>query len=84
MHVQSLRGKKQRKSDACKVMYLFCLGEKVHSFFSSFLSHPAGGAVLVFCRGTLRPGFELVADLLHLDDALRDADLCITGEGRLG
>ncbi|MFC9325540.1 glycerate kinase [Kitasatospora sp. NPDC057015] len=33
-------------------------------------------------NATITPGATAVADLLHLDDALADADLVITGEGR--
>ena len=45
----------------------------------------AGGlaGALTILGGTLVPGFALIADTLGLDDALRDADLVITGEGRL-
>lgn len=31
----------------------------------------------------LRPGIEIVTETLRLDEAVRDADLVITGEGRL-
>lgn len=50
---------------------------------------PGGGAAgglggaLAALGGTLMPGFELVADELDLYDHLDDADLIITGEGRL-
>ena len=42
-----------------------------------------GFAMLAFFNATLRPGFDIVADAVHLRDRLRGADLCITGEGRL-
>jgi glycerate 2-kinase len=45
----------------------------------------AGGtaaALLGFTEATLRPGFEVVAQLAGLPAALGDADLVITGEGR--
>jgi glycerate kinase len=41
----------------------------------------AGG--LAAAGASLSPGFELVAGLLGLDDALARADLVLTGEGRL-
>lgn len=50
---------------------------------------PGGGAAgglgggLAVLGATLASGFSLVADLLGLDGALADADLVITGEGRL-
>lgn len=47
----------------------------------------AGGgiaaAMLVFLNGRLRPGSEIVTDAVGLDAAVRDADLVITGEGRI-
>lgn len=45
----------------------------------------AGGtsaALLGFTGATLRPGFEVVAELVGLRAALGEADLVITGEGR--
>jgi glycerate kinase len=42
-----------------------------------------GFAMLAFFGATLRPGFDIVADAVHLRDRLRGVDLCITGEGRL-
>ncbi len=45
----------------------------------------AGGTtagLLGFTGATVRPGVEVVAELVHLGDALEDADLVITGEGR--
>jgi glycerate kinase len=47
----------------------------------------AGGgiaaAMVVFLRGRLRPGIEIVTETVGLDAAVRDADLVITGEGRI-
>jgi glycerate kinase len=47
----------------------------------------AGGgiaaAMLVFLGGRLRPGSEIVTDAVGLDLAVRDADLVVTGEGRI-
>jgi glycerate kinase len=45
----------------------------------------AGGTtagLLGFTRATVRPGVEVVAELVGLREALEDADLVITGEGR--
>ena len=42
-----------------------------------------GFAMLAFFGATLRPGFDIVAEAVHLRDRLRGADLCLTGEGRL-
>ena len=42
-----------------------------------------GAALLAFLRGELRPGCEIIAKAVGLDAAVRDADLVITGEGRI-
>ena len=42
-----------------------------------------GFAVAAFFRGTLRPGFDLVADAVGLPARVTSADLCLTGEGRI-
>lgn len=41
------------------------------------------GAALLALGASLRPGIEVVGELIGLDAALKDADLVITGEGRL-
>jgi glycerate kinase len=41
-----------------------------------------GAALLGFTNATLRPGVEVVAEMIGLTTALEDADLVITGEGR--
>lgn len=42
-----------------------------------------GAAMLVFLGGRLRPGSEIVTDAVGLDAAVADADLVVTGEGRI-
>lgn len=42
-----------------------------------------GAAMLVFLKGSLRPGSEIVTAAVGLDAAVADADLVITGEGRI-
>ena len=42
-----------------------------------------GFGLMRFCRASLRSGFEVVAEVTHLEDAVRAADVVITGEGRL-
>ncbi|MBV7534872.1 glycerate kinase [Duganella sp. sic0402] len=42
-----------------------------------------GAAMQVFLGGSLRPGSEIVTDAVGLDAAVADADLVITGEGRI-
>jgi len=42
-----------------------------------------GFGMLCFFGATLRPGIDIVIDATHFRDRIKDADLCITGEGRL-
>ncbi|MDR9892177.1 glycerate kinase [Pseudenterobacter timonensis] len=42
-----------------------------------------GAALCAFCGAQLRQGIEIVTDALRLDKAVADADLVITGEGRI-
>lgn len=42
-----------------------------------------GFGLMTFCGARLTSGFDLIADLVHLNDRIAAADLVITGEGRL-
>jgi glycerate 2-kinase len=42
-----------------------------------------GFALAAFLGATLRPGIELVIEQARLEERLKTADLCITGEGKL-
>lgn len=42
-----------------------------------------GAALYAFCGAELRRGIEIVTEALNLDELVRDADLVITGEGRI-
>ena len=42
-----------------------------------------GFAFSAFLNAALKPGIDLVLDLLSIDDALQTADVLITGEGRM-
>jgi glycerate kinase len=42
-----------------------------------------GFGLLTFCNASIRPGFDIVAETLHLADRIANADLVITGEGRI-
>jgi len=46
----------------------------------------AGGlaaGLVAFCGARLRPGFDLVAEAVRLDEAIAQADLVLTGEGQI-
>ncbi len=60
-----------------------CLG---HDFRDAPGAGAAGGlgfGLLSFCQAQLEPGFDLVSDLIQLDQAVADSDLVLTGEGSL-
>jgi glycerate kinase len=42
-----------------------------------------GFGLMSFCGATVRPGFDLVAQMLDLREVIQRADVVITGEGRL-
>lgn len=42
-----------------------------------------GAALYAFCGAQLRRGIEIVTDALRLDACIADADLVVTGEGRI-
>jgi glycerate kinase len=42
-----------------------------------------GAGLIAFLGASIRPGIELVAEVVHLRERIRGADLVITGEGRL-
>jgi glycerate 2-kinase len=42
-----------------------------------------GAGLVAFCGANLRPGFDLVAEYALLDEWLKQADLVITGEGKI-
>jgi glycerate 2-kinase len=42
-----------------------------------------GFGLMSFCRATIQPGFDVVAEAVGLESKMRDVDLVITGEGSL-
>lgn len=42
-----------------------------------------GGALKAFLKAEISRGADMVLDAVHFDDAIKDADLVITGEGRI-
>ncbi|MFV0576181.1 MAG: glycerate kinase [Vibrio sp.] len=42
-----------------------------------------GAGLATFCHATLRNGFELISDAVELEKHIQDADLVISGEGRI-
>lgn len=59
-------------------------------FGMDFRDQPGAGAagglgfgLMSFCGATIRPGFDVVAEAVDLEAKMREADLVITGEGKL-
>jgi len=55
-----------------------------------FRNYPGAGAagglgfgLMSFCGAELRPGFDVVADAVELEEKIKRADVVITGEGKL-
>jgi glycerate kinase len=42
-----------------------------------------GFGLMAFCGGQLKSGFNLVSEALHLEERVKQADVVVTGEGRL-
>lgn len=42
-----------------------------------------GAGLIAFCNAKLYPGIEKILDLTNIDEHIRDADLVITGEGKI-
>ncbi len=42
-----------------------------------------GFAFLAFMNASLKPGVEMVLDAIHFNDTIKEADLVITGEGKI-
>ena len=59
------------------------LNVKVHGVPGAGAAGGLGAGILAFLGGSLRPGVEVVAEACGLAQKMKDADLVITGEGRL-
>ena len=59
------------------------LGQAVSHMPGAGAAGGLGAGVLAFLGGKLRPGIELLLDAAHFDQLLEDADLVLTGEGRM-
>ena len=59
------------------------LGVLVESVPGAGAAGGMGAALLAFLGAKLRPGIEIIMEALELETYLRDADLVITGEGRI-
>ncbi|MGJ7916587.1 glycerate kinase [Massilia sp. LXY-6] len=73
--------------DACLAHYGQLIARDLGKDIAAMPGAGAGGgiaaAMVVFLGGRLRPGIEIIAEAVGLERAVRDADLVITGEGRI-
>lgn len=58
-------------------------GKQVADQAGSGAAGGMGAALLAFTNATMKPGIEIVLDTVQLSERVRDADLIITGEGRI-
>ena len=59
------------------------LGKSVKETPGSGAAGGMGAGVLTFLNATLKPGVEIVLDAVRIESAIKEADLVITGEGRI-
>jgi len=59
------------------------LGRDVETMPGAGAAGGLGAGLVVFCGATLQRGIDLVLDVVRFDERVRDATLCLTGEGRL-
>ncbi|KEZ94723.1 glycerate kinase, partial [Xanthomonas vasicola pv. vasculorum NCPPB 895] len=59
------------------------LGVRLHALPGGGAAGGLGAALVAYLGAQLRPGVEIVAQALGLDALVAQADLIITGEGRL-
>lgn len=59
------------------------LGKDVINISGSGAAGGLGAGLVAFCDATIESGIEKVLDITNIDNHLKDADLVITGEGRI-
>ena len=59
------------------------LGREMREIPGSGAAGGLGFGLMAFCGAVIRSGFDVVAEQIGLEAAVRDSDIVITGEGRL-
>lgn len=59
------------------------LGVRVRDVAGAGAAGGLGAGLIAFLKAEIRPGFDLIAEIVRLRERIRGADLVITGEGRL-
>ncbi len=57
-------------------------GKNISDIPGSGAAGGMGGGLLAFLDAELKPGIELLLDILHFSEKIKEADLIITGEGK--
>ena len=57
--------------------------EDVHEIYGTGAAGGMGAGALTFLKGELKPGIELVKEMIGFDKRIKGADWVITGEGKL-
>ena len=60
-----------------------CLGKEVQDIQGVGAAGGLGAGLLAFCGGRIVPGIQFMMELVGMEEAIRHADLVITGEGRV-
>lgn len=68
----------------CHISKLFqSMGKDITGIPGTGAGGGIAGGCLAFLNAQLLPGIEIVKDALHFDSLIKDADLVITGEGKI-
>lgn len=59
------------------------LGINIQNIKGSGAAGGLGAGLMVFLKAQLRPGFEIIKDIVKLEKEINKADIVITGEGRI-
>ena len=59
------------------------IGKDINDIPGAGAAGGLGGGFLAFLRATLKPGIQMALEVLDFDSRIRDADLIITGEGKI-
>lgn len=59
------------------------LGKEVDEVPGAGAAGGLGAGLMAFLSGRLMPGFDMIADAVNLEEKIKQADLVITGEGKI-
>jgi glycerate kinase len=59
------------------------LGINIQNIKSAGAAGGLAGGLITFLKAELKPGFEVVKDIIKLESEIRKADIVITGEGKM-